>query len=230
MEELLRQLIEQNNQLFEEIKEIKAQNKALAEENKELQKVIEDAVKNAVEPLKEQNKALAEQNQLLQQQIAELKENQTKAFKQMFESTIKEELAQLIEMQIDKYLDKIEYKQDATIENQHEIAEFLKLLRKELVSHIKESKESDEELLDKGDKILEVLDDMGKGIVEYGNGILDSNNDWGANILENLGKLGIGITGLAKRIDNASNYVRENNDMTYKAVKDLESTINRMSW
>ena len=194
MEELLRQLIEQNNQLFEEIK------------------------------------ALKQQNQLLQQQIAELKENQTKAFKQMFESTIKEELAQLIEMQIDKYLDKIEYKQDATIENQHEIAEFLKLLRKELVSHIKESKESDKELLDKGDKILEVLDDIGNAVVNTQESILKSNNDWGANILENLGKLGIGITGLAKRIDNASEYVRENNDMTYKAVKDLENTIHRMSW
>jgi len=175
-------------------------------------------------------KALKEENKKLQQQIAELKENQTKAFKQMFESTIKEELAQLIEMQIDKYLDKIEYKQDATIENQHEIAEFLKLLRKELVSHIKESKESDKELLDKGDKILEVLDDIGNAVVDAHKSILDSNSRWGVSMLERFDKLGIGIAGLAKRIDNASNYVRENNDMTYKAVKDLENTIHRMSW
>jgi len=194
MEELLRQLIEQNNQLFEEIK------------------------------------ALKQQNQLLQQQIAELKANQTEEIKKLFKDAVKEELAKLIEIQIDKYLKDLQTKQDATIENQHEIAEFLKLLRKELVNHIKESKESDKELLDKGDKILEVLDDIGNAVVDAHKNILNSNNDWGANILENLGKLGIGITGLAKRIDNASEYVRENNDMTYKAVKDLESTINRMSW
>ena len=207
------------------VEPLKEQNKALAEENKELQKVIEDAVKNAVEPLKEENKKL-------QQQIAELKANQTKAFKQMFEmeNTIKEELAKLIEMQIDKYLKDLQTKQDATIENQHEIAEFLKLLQKELVNHIKESKESDKELLDKGDKILEVLDDMGKGLVEAHKSIMDSNENWGVAMLKRFDTLGIGITGLAKRIDNASEYVRENNDMTYKAVKELESTIHRKTW
>jgi len=191
----------------------------------ELQKVIENAVKNAVEPLKEENKKL-------QQQIAELKATQTKAFKQMFEmeNTIKEELAKLIEMQIDKYLDKIEYKQDATIENQKQIAEFLKLLRKELVNHIKESKESDKELLDKGDKILEVLDDMGKGILEAHRGILKNNNDWGKSILERFDAISVGLINLKQRINEASEYVRENNDMTYKAVKELESTIYRKSW
>jgi len=194
---------------------------------------MEELLKELLQEIKEikaQNKALAEQNQLLQQQIAELKATQTEELKKLFKNAVKEELAQLIEMQIDKYLDKIEYKQDATIENQHEIAEFLKLLRKELVSHIKESKESDKELLDKGDKILEVLDDIGNAVVKSQESILDSNNMWGDAMLERFDKLGIGIAGLAKRIDNASNYVRENNDMTYKAVKDLESTINRMSW
>jgi len=194
MEELLRQLIEQNNQLFEEIK------------------------------------ALKQQNQLLQQQIAELKANQTEEIKKLFKNAVKEELAKLIEIQIDKYLKDLQTKQDATIENQHEIAEFLKLLRKELVNHIKESKESDKELLDKGDKILEVLDDMGKGIVEYGNGILDNNNKWGKSILERFDAISVGLINLKQRIDDASEYVRENNDMTYKAVKDLESTIYRKSW
>ena len=194
-----------------------------------MEKLLQELLQE-IKEIKAQNKALAEQNQLLQQQIAELKENQTKAFKQMFESTIKEELAQLIEMQIDKYLDKIEYKQDATIENQHEIAEFLKLLRKELVSHIKESKESDKELLDKGDKILEVLDDIGNGLVDAHKSILKNNNNWGKSILERFDAISVGLINLKQRIDDASKYVRENNDMTYKAVKDLESTIYRKSW
>jgi len=194
-----------------------------------MEKLLQELLQE-IKEIKAQNATLAEQNKKLQQQIAELKANQTEEIKKLFKNAVKEELAKLIEMQIDKYLKDLQTKQDATIENQHEIAEFLKLLQKELVNHIKESKESDKELLDKGDKILEVLDDMGKGLVEAHKSIMDSNENWGVAMLKRFDTLGIGITGLAKRIDNASEYVRENNDMTYKAVKELESTIHRKTW
>ena len=203
MEELLKELIEQNNQLFKEIKKVKQQNATLAEQNKELQ-----------------------------QQIAELKANQTKAIKEVLSNTIKDELSSLVKhqiKQITKSLEESKVREDAVIENQHQIAEFLKLLQKELVSHIKESKENENELLDKGDKILEILDDIGNGLVTMQRNVLDSNNDWGKSILEGLGKLAIGIAGLAKRIDNAAEHIRENNDFTYKAVKNIENTIDRKS-
>ena len=113
---------------------------------------------------------------------------------------------------------------------QQEIANFLGDMGKRLIKHIKESKESDEKITEQGEKILEVLDDMGKGIATYGNGILDNNNDWGASILEGLGKLGIGISSLGKKIDNAETSIKTNSDFTYKAVKELDNTIHRKSW
>jgi len=195
---------------------------------KELEKVIE----KVVEPIKAQNATLAEQNQLLQQQIAELKANQTKAIKEALSNTIKDELSSLVKHQINqitKSLEESKVREDAVIENQHQIAEFLKLLQKELVAHIKESKENENELLDKGDKILEILDDMGKAVVAVQGHILDSNSKWGKAMLERFDTLGIGIAGLAKRVDNAADYVRENNDFTYKAVKNIENTIDRKS-
>jgi len=203
MEELLKELIEQNNQLFKEIKEVKQQNATLAEQNRELQ-----------------------------QQISELKANQSKAIKEALENTIKEELSSLIEFQIEKItknLEESKVREEATIENQHEIAEFLKLLQKELVNYIKESKENDKELIDKGDKILEVLDDIGNTVLAVQDGILDSNSRWGEAMLERFDTLGIGIAGLAKRVDKSAEWVKENNDLTYKAVKNIENLIERKS-
>jgi len=203
MEELLKELIEQNNQLFKEIKKVKQQNATLAEQNKELQ-----------------------------QQIEELKANQTKAIKEALSNTIKDELSSLVKhqiKQITKSLEESKVREDAVIENQHQIAEFLKFLQKELVSHIKESKENENELLDKGDKILEVLNDIGEAVVNTQSSILDSNSRWGEAMLKRFDTLGVGIAGLAKRIDNAAEHVRENNDFTYKAVKNIENTIDRKS-
>jgi len=196
---------------------------------------MEELLKQLIEQNKtiiEQNATLAEQNRELQQQIAELKANQTKAMKEALSNAIKDELASLIEHQINKIVKRLEEskeREEATIDNQHEIAEFLKLLQKELVNHIKESKENENELLDKGDKILEVLDDMGKGILEAHSGILDSNSRWGEAMLERFDTLGVGIAGLAKRIDKSAEWVKENNDLTYKTVKNVENLIDRKS-
>jgi len=196
---------------------------------KELEKVIE----KVIEPLKQQNATLAEQNRELQQQISELKANQTKAIKKALSNAIKDELASLIEHQINKIAKRLEEskeREEATIDNQHEIAEFLKFLQKELVNHIKESKENENELLDKGDKILEVLDDIGNTVVDVQGHILDNNNKWGDIILDRFDTLGIGIAGLAKRIDKSAEWVKENNDLTYKTVKNIENLVDRKSF
>jgi len=177
-------------------------------------------------------KALKQQNLQLQQQISELKANQTKAIKEALSNAIKDELSSLIEFQIEKItknLEESKAREKATIENQHEIAEFLKLLQKELVNHIKESKENDKELLDKGDKILEVLDDIGNAVVNTQSSILKNNNKWGDIILDRFDTLGIGIAGLAKRVDKSAEWVKENNDLTYKTVKNIENTVSRKS-
>jgi len=183
-----------------------------------------------VKALKQQNATLAEQNRELQQQISELKANQTKAMKEALSNAIKDELSSLIEFQINKIAKRLEEskeREEATIENQHEIAEFLKLLQKELVNHIKESRENDKELLDKGDKILEVLDDIGNAVVNTHDHILDSNSRWGEAMLKRFDTLGIGIAGLAKRIDNSAKWIKENNDLTYKTVKNVENLVDR---
>jgi len=196
---------------------------------------MEELLKELIQEIKEvkqQNATLAEQNRELQQQISELKANQTKAMKEALSSAIKDELASLIEHQINKIVKRLEeskVREEATIDNQHEIAEFLKLLQKELVSHIKESKENENELLDKGDKILEVLDDIGNTVLTVQDGILDSNSRWGEAMLERFDTLGVGIAGLAKRIDKSAEWVKENNDLTYKTVKNVENLIDRKS-
>ena len=71
---------------------------------------------------------------------------------------------------------------------------------------------------------------MGKGIVTYGNGILDSNSRWGESMLKRFDTLGIGMAALGKKIDNAETSIKTNSDFTYKAVKDLDNTIHRKSW
>jgi len=196
---------------------------------------MEELLKELIEQNKtiiEQNATLAEQNLQLQQQISELKANQSKAIKEALENTIKEELSSLIEFQIEKItknLEESKVREEATIENQHEIAEFLKLLQKELVNHIKESKANDKELIDKGDKILEVLDDIGEAVVNTQSSILKNNNKWGDIILDRFDTLGIGIAGLAKRIDKSAEWVKENNDLTYNTVKNIENTVSRKS-
>jgi len=99
-----------------------------------------------------------------------------------------------------------------------------------LIKHIKESKESDEKITEQGEKILEVLDDIGKAVVKTNDNVLDSNNMWGKAMLERFDTLGIGMAALGKKIDNAETSIKTNNDFTYKAVKDLDTTIHRKSW
>jgi len=193
---------------------------------KELQQVME----KVVEPIKQQNATLAEQNLQLQQEIAELKANQAKMFKEMLDSSIKEELEIIIKAQIDKVIDDLKRRQEIDVENLQEIANFLGDMGKRLIKHIKESKESDEKITEQGEKILEVLDDMGKGIVEAHDSILDSNSRWGEAMLKRFDTLGIGMVALGKKIDNAETSIKTNNDFTYKAVKDLDTTIHRKSW
>jgi len=196
-----------------------------------MEKILQELLQE-IKEIKAQNATLAEQNRELQQQISELKANQSKAIKEALSNAIKDELSSLIEFQIEKItknLEESKVREEATIENQHEIAEFLKLLQKELVNYIKESKENDKELIDKGDKILEVLDDIGNAVVNTHDHILDSNSRWGEAMLERFDTLGIGIAGLAKRIDNSAKWVKENNDLTYKTVKNVENLIDRKS-
>jgi len=194
MEDILTQLINQNKQLFQELKEIK------------------------------------QQNLQLQQEIAELKANQAKMFKEMLDKSIKEELEIIIKAEIDRVIDDLKRRQEIDVENLQEIANFLGEIGKKLIKHIKESKESDEKITEQGEKILEVLDDIGHAVVNTHDHILDSNSMWGESMLKRFDTLGIGMVALGKKIDNAETSIKTNNDFTYKAVKDLDTTIHRKSW
>ena len=177
-----------------------------------------------------QNKTLAEQNLQLQQEIAELKANQAKMFKEMLDSSIKEELEIIIKAEIDRVIDDLKRRQEIDVENLQEIANFLGDMGQRLIKHIKESKESDEKITEQGEKILEVLDDIGHAVVNTNENVLENNNKWGDIILNKFGKIGLGIAGLGKKIDNAETSIKTNSDFTYRAVKELDNTIHRKSW
>jgi len=177
-----------------------------------------------------QNKTLAEQNKALQEEIAELKANQAKMFKEMLDKSIKEELETIIEAQVDRLIGDLQRRQEVDTENLQKVADFLGDMGKRLIEHIKESKESDEKITEQGEKILEVLDDIGNAVVKTNDNILENNNKWGDIILDKFGKIGIGIAGLGRKIDNAETSIKTNSDFTYKAVKDLDNTIHRKSW
>jgi len=177
-----------------------------------------------------QNKTLAEQNLRLQQEIAELKANQAKMFKEMLDKSIKSELENIIKAQVDRLIGDLQRRQEIDTENLQKVADFLGEIGKRLIEHIKESKESDEKITEQGEKILEVLDDIGNTVVAVQGHILDSNSNWGEAMLKRFDTLGIGMAALGRKIDNAETSIKTNNDFTYKAVKDLDNTIHRKSW
>ena len=111
--------------------------------------------------------------------------------------------------------------------NQREIIKAIAMVRDEIVKHLKESKESEDKLLEQGEKVLEVLDDIGQRILAVNKNVLDSNEKWGIAMLERFDDLAHGMIGLSKAIDNAKEYLRRNNDLTYDTVKRLEEIIER---
>jgi len=190
---------------------------------KELQTLIEKAVNQAVKPLEEQNRKLMEE-------ISELKHQQTQTFKQILEDTIQNQLAKMVEEKFNQLLkkaDKLYEGEGELAGNQREIVKAIAMVRDEIVKHLKESKESEDKLLAQGEKVLEVLDDLGKGLVTMNKNVLDSNSQWGVAMLERFDDLAHGMLGLSKAIDNAKEYLRRNNDLTYDAVKKLDETISR---
>ena len=143
-------------------------------------------------------------------------------FKEMLDKSIKSELENIIKAQVDRLISDLQRRQEIDTENLQKVADFLGDMGKKLIEHIKSSKESDE-------KILEVLDDIGKVVVKTNDNSLKNNAIWSKAMLERFNTLGIGLATLGKKIDNAETNIKTNNDFTYKAVKDLDTTIHRKS-
>ncbi len=183
-----------------------------------------------LQTLIEQNKTLIEQNQQLIKEINELKKQQTETFKQILEDTIQSQLAKMVEEKFNELLKKADKLYEGESElagNQREIVKAIAMVRDEIVKHLKESKESEDKILEQGEKVLEVLDDIGQAVVNTNRNILESNEDWGVAMLKRFDALADGMVGLSKAIDNAKEYLRRNNDLTYDAVKKLDDTIAR---
>ena len=104
------------------------------------------------------------------------------------------------------------------------------MVKNDLVNHIKNLKAKGDEIMKQGEKILENLDDIGKGIINTNKNILDSNQDWGLAMFKRFEALADGIVGLSTKIDNATKYLQQNNESTLNAVKRVEETIIRKSW
>ena len=192
---------------------------------KELQTLIEQN-----KTLIEQTKELAEQNRKLMEEINELKHQQTQTFKQILEDTIQNQLAKMVEEKFNQLLkkaDKLYEGEGELAGNQREIVKAIAMVRDEIVKHLKESKESEDKILEQGEKVLEVLNDVGETLVEAHKSVLKSNENWGVAMLERFDDLAHGMLGLSKAIDNAKEYLRRNNDLTYDAVKKLDETISR---
>ena len=81
--------------------------------------------------------------------------------------------------------------------------------------------------IDKGEKILEILDDIGQTLVTVNKGILRSNENWGVAMLKRFDAVGIGIKGLANRMDSSTDFLKRNNDLTYNAVKRVDENLAR---
>ena len=183
-----------------------------------------------LQTLIEQNKTLIEQNKQLIEEINELKQQQTETFKQILEDTIQSQLAKMVDEKFEKLLKKADKLYEGEVElagNQKEIVKAILMVKNEIVKHFKESKESEDKLLEQGEKVLEVLDDLGKGLIQAHDNIMNSNTRWGETLLDNIITLAKGINGLEASIENAKDYLRRNNDLTYDAVKRLDDTIAR---
>ncbi len=209
MEELLKELLSEVKELRRENQEIKLQNHLLKQ-------------------------TLHEELQPLHEEITELKQQQAEMFKKFLEMSEKERVIFTIEKQFDALLERVknieETQDNAVIVNQHRTAEFLQEVAKKVLKDLKESKEKEEAIVEKGEKILEVLDDIGNAIVNTQKSILNSNSRWGKGLLERLDKLAIGIAGLANRIDYSEQRVIEHQNFTYDKVKELDNTIHRKLW
>jgi len=186
-----------------------------------------------LQTLIEQNKTLIEQNKLLIEEINKLKSQQTQTFKQILEDTIQNQLAKMVEEKFNQLLkkaDKLYEGEGELAGNQREIVKAIAMVRDEIVKHLKESKESEDKLLEQGEKVLEVLNDVGETLVEAHKSVLKSNENWGSSILDKFVTIAQMIKGIEGSIENAKEYLRRNNDLTYDAVKKVEETIIRKSW
>jgi len=185
---------------------------------------------NEIKELRKENQEIKEQNKLLIEEINKLKHQQTQTFKQILEDTIQNQLAKMVEEKFNQLLQKADklYEGEGELAgNQREIVKAIAIVRDEIVKHLKESKESEDKILEQGEKVLEVLDDIGQGILAVNKNVLDNNEKWGIAMLERFDDLAHGMLGLSKAIDNAKEYLRRNNDLTYNAVKKLDDTISR---
>ncbi len=206
-------LVMQNNYLIQQNKILMEQNKKL---NQELQSVVEKAIENKVEPLVEEIKTLkAEQREIVKNAVAE---------------AIKTQMKYLIDRQVEKLIEKINAQGDRLSDNQKELAKFLVSFQEDVKDYITKSEKSEKEMLEEGEKILDVLDDLGKGLINAHSGLTDLQNSWGETLGNALGNIGIGIKGLAERMDNAEKNILNNQEYTYKAVKSVDSLIHRKSW
>ena len=206
-------LVMQNNYLIQQNKILMEQNKKL---NQDLQAVVEKAIENKVEPLVQEIKTLkAEQREIVKNAVTE---------------AIKTQMTYLIDRQVEKIIEKINAQGDRLSDNQKEIGKFLVSFQENVKDYITNSEKSEKEMLEEGEKILDVLNDLGKGLINAHDGIMGLQNSWGETLGNALGNIGIGIKGLAERMDNAERNVINNQDYTYKAVKSIETTIDRKSW
>jgi len=197
-----------------------------------MEKLLQDLIIEMKE-LRKENKEIKLQNQQLMQEITELKKQQQAEFKKALEEAISHQVARLIEEKLDNIIKKLESlgENDVIIsKNQKGIVELLLEIKKELTSYVKDLKAKDSEILKQGEKILEVLDDIGQAVVNTNKNVLDSNERWGDMVMNGIVKLGQGIAGLRERIDNSTRYLQQNNEHTLNAVKRVEETIIRKSW
>ena len=206
---------------------IQQQNQELVKQNQNLtaqfQTMMQGIIEKSIEPLIIQN------NQLMQE-IKTLKAEQKQIVKEAVAEAIKAQMTYLIDKQVEKIIEKVNAQGDRLSDNQKEIAKYLVDFKEEVTDYITNSNKNEKEMLEEGEKILDMLDDLGKGLINTQEGVMDLQNFWGKTLGEALGNIGIGIEGLAKRMDNAERNVINNQEHTYKAVKDVNSLINRKSW
>ncbi len=181
---------------------------------------MEALLKELINEIKE----LRKENQIIKDEIQTLKKEQQQAIKEAVNDALKNQMSMMIENQTNKLIKKAE---ERIADNQKEIGKFLTALGEELTGYIKSSKASEKEIIDKGEKILEILDDIGQTLVTVNEGILTNNEKWGIAMLKRFDIIGIGIKGLANRMDSSTDFLKRNNDLTYNAVKRVDENLAR---
>ena len=184
---------------------------------------MQGIIEKSIEPLIIQN------NQLMQE-IKTLKAEQKQIVKEAVTEAIKTQMTYLIDKQVEKIIEKVNAQGDRLSDNQKEIAKYLVDFKEEVTDYITNSNKSEKEMLEEGEKILDGLKDIGEILVDAQEGIMDLQNDWGKHLGDGLAKVALGIKGLVDRMDNAERNVINNQEHTYKAVKDVNSLINRKSF